>query len=30
MDKRAFSMYIQLGESFTEGYGMQMNFLNKI
>lgn len=30
MNKRAFSKYIQLGETFTEGYGMQMNFMSKI
>lgn len=30
MDKRAFCKYKQLGETFTEGYGMQMDFMNKI
>lgn len=29
MDKRAFKN-IQLEETFTEGYGMQMNVVNKI
>lgn len=30
MKKHAFSKYIQLEETFTEGYGMQMKFMNKI
>lgn len=29
MDKRAFE-YIQLQETFTDSYGMQMNLMNKI
>lgn len=30
MKKRAFGKYIQLRDTFTEGYGMQMKFMNKI